>query len=545
MVLYIEGKRVPAKAKRTDPVIKVVESDSSPAVGESAPEIKKIKAAASHKKAPIQKKGKSDSAPAAGESALGQKKKSRPARQVRPKVRRKGVKSGATPEQVVKLESLKQIKLNAAGLDIGAAEIWACVPEGRDETSVRMFRTFTPDLYALADWLEQCGVDTVAMESTGVYWIPIYEILDGRGFEVYLVNARHVKNVAGRKTDILDCQWIQQLHTYGLLRASFRPCEHVCTWRAYVRHRDNLIRYRSAHIQHMQKALVQMNVQLTNVISDITGQTGMAIMRDIVAGERDPVKLAQYRDPRCAKSEAEIAKALTGREAYRPEHVFALKQALALYDFYTEQMRACDAEIEQLYMTFEPMVDIETQPLPTSSKTKRRRANDPDYDLHTYLYQITGVDLTVVDGLDAILVQEIISEIGLDMSKWPTDKHFTSWLKLAPYNDISGGKVLRRKTGKSDNRAAMAFRMAAQSVSRTNTVLGAFYRRMRARHGGAKADVATARKIACIVYHMLKDKTEYVDRGATYYEEKYREQMVKNLERKAAKLGLKVVPITA
>jgi hypothetical protein len=289
----------------------------------------------------------------------------------------------------------------------------------------------------------------------------------------------------------------------------------------------------------MQKALHLMNLQLTNVISDITGKTGMAVIRDIVAGECDPVRLAQYRDPRCAKSEEEIAKALTGN--YRQEHVFALKQALALYDFYTEQLRECDAEIEQLYANFEPAVDVVLQPLPP--KPKRRQSNAPDYDLRSYLYRIAGVDLTQVHGLDSVLAQEIISEIGLDMSKWPTDKHFTSWLKLAPYNDISGGKVLKRKTCKSNSRAARAFRLAAWAVSRTDTALGAFYRRMRARHGGPKAIVATARKIACIVYHMLKDKTDYVDHGAAHYEEKRRQRAVRNLKRKAAKLGLLVIPV--
>jgi transposase len=456
---------------------------------------------------------------------------------------RKKAKTRAQSKEVVKLDSLKQLNLNAAGLDVGAAEIWACVPEGRDKDTVRMFKTFTPDLYALADWLQQCGVDTIAMESTGVYWIPIYEILAERGFEVYLVNARHIKNVTGRKTDVLDCQWIQQLHTYGLLQASFRPAEDICTVRAYVRHRDNLIRYRSAHIQHMQKALHLMNLQLTNVISDITGKTGMAIIRDIVAGTYDPVELAQHRDPRCTKSEEEIAKALTGN--YRQEHVFALKQALALYAFYTQQLRECDAEIEQLYASFEPALDIEAQPLPPTSQPKRRANNAPEYDLRSCLYRLTGVDLTQVHGLDAVLAQEIISEIGLDMSKWRTDKHFTSWLKLAPYNEISGGKVLKRKTAKSNNRAALAFRLAAWAASRTDSALGAFYRRMRARHGGPKAIVATARKIAVIVYHMLKDKTDYIDRGAADYEEKYRQRAVSNLKRKAAKLGFVVVPVTA
>jgi transposase len=454
--------------------------------------------------------------------------------------KRKRTRSKNKDKAVTQLDSLSQINLNAAGLDIGAAEIWVCVPEGRDETSVRMFETFTVDLHALADWLEGCGIETVAMESTGVYWIPVYEILEARGFEVFLVNARHIKNVPGRKTDVLDCQWIQQLHTYGLLRASFRPEAEMCALRAYIRHRDNLIRYRSAHILHMQKALHLMNVQLTNVISDITGQTGMSIIRDIVAGERDPVKLAQYRDPRCHSSQAEIAKALTGN--YRDEHVFALQQALELYDFYNHQIRVCDAEIEQKYTAFKPVIDVEAQPLPPAKTKKRRSGNAPEFDLRSYLYQITGVDLTQIDGLDALGVQKIITETGVDMDCWPTVKHFTSWLTLAPHNDISGGKVLKSRTLKSKNRAAQAFRMAAQSVSRSDSALGAFFRRMRAKHGGPKAITATAHKIARIFYHLLKYKEEYHDPGQDYYEQQYRERVIRNLKRRAKELGWDLVP---
>jgi transposase len=454
--------------------------------------------------------------------------------------KRKRTRSKNKDKAVTQLDSLSQINLNAAGLDIGAAEIWVCVPEGRDETSVRMFETFTVDLHALADWLEGCGIETVAMESTGVYWIPVYEILEARGFEVFLVNARHIKNVPGRKTDVLDCQWIQQLHTYGLLRASFRPEAEMCALRAYIRHRDNLIRYRSAHILHMQKALHLMNVQLTNVISDITGQTGMSIIRDIVAGERDPVKLAQYRDPRCHSSQAEIAKALTGN--YRDEHVFALQQALELYDFYNHQIRVCDAEIEQKYTAFKPVIDVEAQPLPPAKTKKRRSGNAPEFDLRSYLYQITGVDLTQIDGLDALGVQKIITETGVDMDCWPTFKHFTSWLTLAPHNDISGGKVLKSRTLKSKNRAAQAFRMAAQSVSRSDSALGAFFRRMRAKHGGPKAITATAHKIARIFYHLLKYKEEYHDPGQDYYEQQYRERVIRNLKRRAKELGWDLVP---
>jgi transposase len=444
-------------------------------------------------------------------------------------------------QKVVKLDSLKQLNLNAAGLDIGAAEIWACVPEERDESPVRVFRSFTVDLHALADWLEACQIDTVAMESTGVYWIPVYEILEERGFELYLVNAQHIKNVKGRKTDVLDCQWVQQLHTYGLLQASFRPKDEIVALRAYIRHRDNLIRYRSAHIQHLQKALQQMNVQLMNVLSDITGHTGMQIIRAIVAGQHDPVILARYRDPRCASSEAEIAKALTGH--YRAEHLFALQQALELYDIYNEKIKACDEQIEQMYSRFKPQIDVEQHPLPPSNKKKRKKANRPDFDLRLYLYQISGVDLTQIDGIDVLIAQTIISEVGLDMSKWPTSKHFCSWLGLAPHNDTSAGKVLRRGTKKTKNRANTALRLAASSVNRSESALGAFFRRKRAQIGSPKAIVATAHKIARIVYHMLKYGAEYQDPGAEYYEQQYRERTIKSLQRKAKKLGLDLVPL--
>jgi len=440
--------------------------------------------------------------------------------------------------QVVKLDSLKQLNLNAAGLDIGAAEIWACVPEGRTEVSVRAFPTFTPDLHALANWLTACGVETVAMESTGVYWIPIYEILEACGFEVYLVNARHLKNVPGKKTDVLDCQWIQQLHTYGLLHASFRPAADMVALRAYIRHRDNLIRYRTGHIQHMQKALQLMNIQLTNVISDITGQTGLQIIRAIVAGEHDPIKLTQYRDPRCHNSEAEIAKALTGN--YRPEHLFSLKQALELYDFYNQQIQACDTEIEHNYAAIKPVF---AEPTPPPAKKKRRSKNEPAFDLHSCLYQLTGVDLTQIDGLDVLTVQQILTETGTEMTPWPTVKHFASWLTLAPHNAISGGKVLSSHTQKSTNRAAQAFRMAAQSAGRSDSALGAFYRRIRTKHGAPIAITATAHKIARIFYHMLKNKQAYHDPGQDYYEQKYRQRVINNLERKAKALGLELVPL--
>jgi len=446
--------------------------------------------------------------------------------------------------KVVSLDSLKQLNLNAAGLDVGDDEIWVCVPEDRDESSVRVFRTFTVDLYALADWLAECSVDTVAMESTGVYWIPVFEVLEARGFEVYLVNARHVKKMAGRKTDILDCQWLQQLHTYGLLNASFRPPDEICALRAIARQRDTLIRYRAKHTQHMQKALQQMNLKLTNVISDITGTTGMAIIRAILYGERDPLRLAAFRNAHCAKSEEEIAISLEGN--WREEHLFALNQALEFYDYYTQQIAACDHELERRYAEFEPEVDVVVRPL----KAKKRQRNQPEgnapaFDLRTHLYQVTGVDLTQIDGIDALTAHNVLCEIGLDMNKWPSVKHFTSWLCLAPFEDKSGGRILRSGVKKTRNRANLALRKAAQSLHHSHSALGAFYRRIAARHGASTAIAATAHKLARIIYHMLKNKVEYVDLGEDYYDVRARQRAIHNLKRRAKLLGFEVVPVTA
>lgn len=337
---------------------------------------------------------------------------------------------------------------------------------------------------------------------------------------------------------MLDCQWIQQLHTYGLLRASFRPEDQMVALRAYTRHRDNLIGDRASQIQRMQKALQLMNVQLTNVIRDITGQTGLKIIRDIAAGQHDPVKLAQHRHPRCHSSEDEIAKALQGN--YRSEHLFALKQALDLYDYYTQKIYECDVEIEAKFAAFKPQIDLEAQPLPPPKK-KRQRTNFPHFDLRTALYQTCGVDLTQIDGIDILTAQTILSEIGLDMSAWPTVKHFTAWLGLAPNNKITGGKIISRGSKKIKSRAHQAFRMAAQSLANSDTALGAFYRRMRAKQGGLAANKATAHKLAPIVYSMLKNKTAYRDPGADHYEQQYRQRAVKNLKRKAKKLGLEVL----
>lgn len=441
--------------------------------------------------------------------------------------------------QVNSWAGLRVSQPNAAGLDIGSEEIWAAVAPERTSEPVRKFGTFTPDLKALADWLRTCGVDTVAMESTGVYWIPVYEVLEEQGFQVFVVNARHLKNVPGRKSDIQDCQWIQGLHSVGLLRGSFRPPAEIVTLRAYLRHRTGLIEHRAAHIQHMQKALQQMNVQLTQVISDITGVTGLAIIRAIVAGERDPQQLAEMRQPTCKKSKQEIIKALSGN--YRSEHVFALKQALALYDFYTEQIRDCDVEIERQFSNLKPQSE-DLPPLPPSDKSDSHSKNGPSYDARSHLYRVAGVDLVAISGLNESTVLTIISETGTDLTHFPTEKHFSSWLGLAPHNDVSGGKRLRSRTLTTNNRAGQAFRMAAQSVSRSpDSAFGVFYRRMRARLGAKQAIVATAHKIARVFYHMLRYRTPFHDMGGEEYERRARERETANLRKRAAKLGLSLV----
>jgi transposase len=439
----------------------------------------------------------------------------------------------------VQVNALEQINLNAAGIDVGAEEVWVAVPPERDEQSVRSFPTFTADLYRLADWLERCGIDTVAMEATGVYWIPLYDILEERGFRVYLVNARHLKNVSGRKSDVLDCQWLQQLHTYGLLSASFRPPEQIVALRSLVRHREMLVQSRSTHIQHMQKALTVMNLRLTNVLSDITGVTGMKILRAILAGERDPKVLAQFRDERCAKSEAEIAKSLEGH--YKPEQVFILQQAVELYDFYDRQVQRCDAELETLYGQFSPPEDPGTPP-PTP-RTQKRRKNQAHFDLAPALYRMSGgVDLTQIDGVDELTIQKVLSEIGTDMSQWPTEKHFASWLRLCPNNKITGGKVVQRGVQPTQNRASTALRVAAASLHHSDSALGAYYRRIRARSGAPAAVTATAHKLARIIYAMLKDRKPYHDVGAYSYEQQHRDRVLRNLNRQAARLGFRLEP---
>ena len=423
----------------------------------------------------------------------------------------------------------------AGGIDIGSQFHVVAVPEDLDAEPVRTFSTFTNDLYRLADWLQELEIATVAMESTGVYWIPAFEILQARGVEVVLVNAREAKTVPGRKTDVNDAQWLQQLHQFGLLRGSFHPSRGVAELRAYLRHRERLLDYAAAHVQHMQKALTQMNVQLHHVVSDVTGVTGLRIIRAIVSGNTDPEKLARNRDVRCKASTETVREALVGN--YQREHVFALSQSLALYDFYQAQVAECDEEIERALVQLRGDADTPDAPLPPPRVKNTHSANALHFDVREALYAVLGVDLTQIHGLGPYVAVKLISECGTDMTKWPSAKHFTSWLCLALGNKISGGKVLSSRTRRSSNRAASLLRLAATTVGRTDTALGAFYRRLAARAGKAKAITATARKLAVLFYNAMRFGMEYADPGATYYEERYRQRVVANLRRRAKSMG--------
>ena len=435
---------------------------------------------------------------------------------------------------------LERMNPNAAGIDCGSAEHYVAVPRDRDPEPVRCFKTFTEDLHRLADWLIACGIKTVAMEATGVYWIPIYEILEARGMEVLLVNARHVKNVPGRKSDVTDCEWLQELHSVGLLRGSFRPTAEIVALRSYIRHRETLIQSASTTVNRMQKALIQMNLQLHIVIADITGLTGLRIIRDIVSGQTDPRHLAKHRDARCKASESEIAAALTGY--YRPEHLFVLRQNLELFDAFQRQIESCDIEIEAHVHRLADKTAAPTTPLPPArSRRKKPRKNEPRFDVRTTLHQLNGVDISQIEGIGPYNALRLTSEIGTDMSRWPTDRHFTSWLTLAPNNKISGGRLLSSKTQPSANRAAVVLRVAAMSIGRTQTALGAFYRRLAYRVGKSKAITATARKLAILVYRCLKGDFVYKDPGAAAYDARHRQSVLRRLRERAEGLGFTLV----
>lgn len=409
----------------------------------------------------------------------------------------------------------------------------AVSPDLCDEP-VQPFQAFTGDLQRMADWLVATGTKTVVMESTGVYWVAAYVVLEARGLEVILANAREARAVPGRKSDVNDAQWRQRLHACGLLRGSFRPGRAVAELRVYLRAREKHSDYAAAHIQHMQKALTFMNIQLQYVIASITGVTGMKIIRAIVAGERDPNKLTALRDVRCKENQETIRGALVGN--YQPEHLFALKQALALYDFCQRCIDECDTEIERAITALNIDKPIPEAPLP-KAKHQSKLPSDPGFDVRCALYQLTGTDLTQIHGIGPFLALRLVGECGTDLSRWPTAKHFTSWLTLSPGCKISGGKVLSAHTRKTSNRVTVTLRLAAVTVGRSHTALGAFYRRLAARIGNAKAVTATARKIAVLFYNAMRFGMDYRDPGANYYEQLYRDRVIKQLHRRAAQFG--------
>jgi transposase len=456
---------------------------------------------------------------------------------------------------------LKTLHPHAAGIDVGAAELWVCVPAGSvppgstppgaappecwqgevlDDTfeRVRRFGTFTADLHAIVQWLRRCGVTTVAMESTGVYWIALYDLLQGEGFEVLLVDPRQTQRAPGRpKTDKHDCMWIQRLHSLGLLSAAFRPEEKVRVWRSYQRHRANLVNDAARHLLRLEKALEQMNIKLTEVVSDLTGLTGMSILKAILAGERNPRQLAQLRDRRCKQAEETIALALQG--TWRPEHLLELRHAVELYEYHHQKVRECDQAIEE---HLKGMALPDVKPIEPTRRVRRRKDNEPSFDARVRLHQLAGVDLTVIEGVDERTALVVLSEIGTDMGRWPSEKQFGSWLGLAPCAKQSGGKVRSAATRPGVNRAAQALRLAARNLQRSKSALGAFFRRVASRRGVPKAITATAYKLARIIYALLKHGAEYVAQGMQEYEQAYRERMVKTLSRKARELGYELTP---
>jgi len=449
-------------------------------------------------------------------------------------------KSQKQKKKIVIDPAWELINPDAAGLDIGFREHWACVPAGRAEKNVRSFGTFTADLEALADWFQQCGVKTVAMEATGVYWIPVFQILERRGFQVILVNARQTKNVAGRKSDVQDCQWIQRLHTYGLLQGSFRPQDPYCVLRAYLRYRDEMVSARATQCQHLQKALQQMNVQLHQVLSDVTGVSGLTIIGAILEGQRDPVKLAAMVDRRVRASQPTIQKALTGD--YRPEHLFVLKTAFELYHTYEAKIEACDEQMVAEAAQLPDVVDVKVKPLPARKEGRPACADKMlDQDMRAALYPKLGVDLTAIEGIGVLTELVFLTEVGPDLSRFPSEKHFASWLGLCPDQRISGGKVLSSRTRRVINRVSDALRMAAVSLERSQTAMGSFYRRMKAKLGAAEAVTATAHKLARLIYRLLKHGEAYVRQGMEDYQKRHQERMLSILKKKAAAMGFELV----
>jgi transposase len=440
--------------------------------------------------------------------------------------------------------TLEVVHPDAGGIDIGNESHYVAVPPSRDPQPVRCFGCTTAELKRMAEWLKQCGIRTVALQSTGVYWIAVFDILDAAGLEVYLVNARETKNLPGRKTDVQESQWLMKLHTYGLLRNSFVPSREIRTLRTYWRQRQDLVRSAARHIQRMQKALTQMNIQLANVISDISGSTGQAIIMAILAGERDPRELAAYRDYRVKANEEEIAQALEGN--WQEDQLFVLRQEQAGYEFCQKQMTECDRQLAQYLGQMEDRSQGATLPEETrKGRLKKKKGNAPQFDLREELFRMTGTDLTQIDGIDVMTAMTILSEVGWDMSKWKTENNFVSWLKLCPDNKISGGKIIGKGRMPMNNRATSALKMAASTLRQSDSYLGAQFRRFRSRLGPPVATKAMAAKLARLVYRMLRYGMKFVDRGAEFYEAQHRKLQINHLKWKAAQLGLQIIDAPA
>ena len=454
-----------------------------------------------------------------------------------------GAKKKSVPKKV-DWKALEVVHPEAAGIDVGGSEHWVAVSPDRDPEPVRCFGCFTADLREMAGWLVEKGVRSVAMQSTGVYWMPVFEILEQQGLEVYLVNAQHTKNVPGRKSDIQECQWLRKLHAFGLLNNSFQPNDEIRIARRLWRHRGNLVAEASSVVQRMQKVLTEMNMQLSNVLSDISGVSGMKIIQAILDGARDPWELAALVEPGVKATPEDIVKSLEGN--WREELLFLLRQHVEFYQIYQNKIRACDLQLRKHLQSLGSKLDLRAQPLGPRPKGKQASRNAPAFDLRTELYRITGIDWSQINGIDVLTAQTVIAEAGADLSALPSEKQFTSWLGLCPTNQQSGKKILNRRTRKVVNRATVAFRNAAMTLVRSQSYLGAQYRRLRTRLGAPKAITAMARKLACLFYRLIKHGQQYVDKGTEYYEARYHEQQIRSLAKRAQKLGLQlIIPKTA
>jgi transposase len=452
--------------------------------------------------------------------------------------RKKGSGQKFDPEKV-DWKALEIVHPDAAGIDVGGSEHWVAVSPDRDPKPVRCFGCFTADLREMAGWLVEKGVRSVVMQSTGVYWMPVFEVLEEHGLKVCLVNAQHTKNVPGRKSDVQECQWLLKLYTFGLLRNSFQPSDEIRIARTLWRHRGNLVGEASSAIQRIQKVLVEMNVQLTNVLTDLSGVSAMRILHAMLKGQRDARALEVLVEPGVKATREDIRKSLEGN--WREELLFVLGQEVALYQVYQKKIASCDEQLRTHLKTIGSRVDLQAQPLGPRPKGKRGSRNTPEFDLRTELYRITGVDWAQVNGIDVLTAQTVIAEAGADLHDFASEKRFTSWLGLTPTNEKSGGKILNRRTRKVVNRATVAFRNAASTLLRSQSYLGAQYRRLRTRLGAPKAITAMARKLACLFYRLIKHGQQYVDKGSQYYEARYREQQIRSLAKRAQKLGLQVV----